>query len=127
MHIYLVEDDEIYNEFVNKSLSKEGYEVTSFYNAEDCLKALDSNKPSALIIDYKLPGMNGIELFQKIYPKIDEEKTKVIVLSSIDDGNMVLDFIKKGIRDYVVKDENVISSLVAVMEGQDDDYYFFDD
>jgi hypothetical protein len=46
------------------------------------------------------------------------------MLSAIDDGNMVLSFIQKGVRDYVIKDENVIESLVAVLEGKDDDYLF---
>ena len=66
MDIFLVEDDEIYNEFVKKSLVKEGYTVQSFLNAEECLNALKKETPKFLIIDYKLPGMNGIELFQKI-------------------------------------------------------------
>jgi hypothetical protein len=45
------------------------------------------------------------------------------MLSAIDDGNMVLSFIQKGVRDYVIKDENVIESLEAVIEGKED--YFF--
>ena len=46
------------------------------------------------------------------------------MLSAIEDGNMVLSFIQKGVRDYVIKDENVPQSLVAVLEGKDDDYLF---
>jgi len=46
-------------------------------------------------------------------------------LSSLDDGNMVLNFIQRGVRDYVIKDENVIDSLVAVLSGNEDDYYLF--
>ena len=129
MDVYLIEDDEIYSEFIRKSLSQSDYNVKPFYNAEDCLKELEGNShnPDVIIIDYKLPGMNGIEFFQKIQPTIDDTKTKMIVLSSIDDGNLVLDFIQKGIRDYVIKDEQVVNSLTSIMEGNDEDYYFFDD
>jgi len=123
MKIFLVEDDTVYADFISKSL-RDKYEIESFNSAEDCLNAFNGNPPEVLLLDYKLPGMSGIEFFEKISPKIEED-TKVIMLSSIDDGNLVLDFIKKGIRDYVVKDDHVIASLEAVIEGEDD--YFFDD
>ena len=128
MDVYLIEDDEIYSEFIRKSLAQNDFKVKPFYNAEDCLKIIDTSpKPDVIIIDYKLPGMNGIDLFQEIQPKFNEDETKIIFLSAIDDGNLVLDFIQKGIRDYVIKDEQVINSLISIIEGNDDDYYFLDD
>jgi len=71
-----------------------------------------------------LPGMSGIDLYEKIKSTLTEEQ-KVIIMSAIDDGNMVLSFIQKGVRDYVIKDENVIDSLRAILEGKEDDYYLF--
>lgn len=123
MNIFLVEDDKVYSDFIKKSFDGK-YNIRMFETAEECLEAINSTIPEVLLLDYKLPGMSGIEFFEKINTKLSEE-TKIIMLSSIDDGNLVLDFIKKGIRDYVVKDDNVISSLEAVIEGDDD--YFFDD
>ena len=96
--VFIVEDDEIYSEFLKKNLRGK-YKIHSFLNAEDALLALKSIKPEVLILDYGLPGMNGIELFEKVKDDLPES-TKSIVLSSIDDGNLVLDFIKKGIRDF---------------------------
>lgn len=77
-----------------------------------------------MIIDYRLPGMNGIELFEKIKDRVTDNQ-KVILLSALDDGNMVLSFIKKGVRDYVIKDDSVIDSLKSIIEGQDEDFYLF--
>jgi len=124
MNIYLVEDDTIYAEFIRKTLGQNpAHTITVFGSVEAALPHLDT-LPDVLILDYKLPGMSGIELYEKIKSKITEHK-KVIVMSAIDDGNMVLSFIQKGVRDYVIKDENVIESLLAVLEGKDDDYYLF--
>ena len=120
--VFIVEDDEIYSEFLKKNLRTK-YKLHSYLNAEDAILALKSIKPDVLIIDYKLPGMNGIEMFEKVKDSLPRA-TKSIVLSAIDDGNLVLDFIKKGIRDYVIKDENVIDSLVSIIEEGDD--IFFD-
>lgn len=123
--IYLIEDDEIYAEFVAKSLSQEGkYQVNSFTTAEAALAAVNGTLPDVLIIDYKLPGMSGIEMYDQIKSRISD-KNKVIMLSALDDGNLVLSFIQKGVRDYVIKDEHVIESLRAILEGNEDDYYLF--
>ena len=125
MNVYLVEDDEIYAEFIQRSLSKNpNYKVKSFTTAEECLKHVNGSV-DAYIVDYRLPGKTGIEFYEEIKPRLKEEN-KLIIMSAIDDGNMVLSFIKKGVRDYVIKDDNVIESLTAILEGKEEDYYLFD-
>jgi len=125
MTIYLVEDDAIYAEFIKKALSHNtAYKISTFPSAEDGLEAVQSKLPDVMIIDYKLPGMSGIELYEKIKSRVTD-KHKVIMLSSLDDGNMVLSFIQRGVRDYVIKDENVIDSLEAILNGNEDDFYLF--
>jgi len=124
MNIFLIEDDAIYAEFIKKALAANaGYKINSFATAEDALGAVNGKLPDVLIIDYKLPGMSGIDLYEKIRSRITDDQ-KVIMLSALDDGNMVLSFIQKGVRDYVIKDENVIESLKAILEGKDEDYLF---
>lgn len=123
LKVFLVEDDEQYAEFIKKSLRKK-YQIYPFTTAEDCLVALKSIKPDVLILDYNLPGMTGIELYEQSRDLLKED-TKVVMMSAIDDGNLVLEFIAKGVRDYVVKDDKVIQTLTSVIEGEDD--LFFDD
>jgi len=121
LKVFLVEDDEVYAEFIKKSLRKK-YQIYSFTTAEECLVTLKSISPDVLILDYHLPGISGIELYEQIKDKLSSE-VKVIMMSAIDDGNLVLDFIKKGVRDYVVKDEKVINTLTSVIEGENDIYF----
>lgn len=121
LKVFLVEDDEAYAEFIKKSLRTK-YQIYSFITAEECLVTLKSISPDVLILDYHLPGMSGIELYEQIKDQLDNE-VKVIMMSAIDDGNLVLEFIKKGVRDYVVKDEKVIQTLISVIEGEGDIYF----
>ncbi len=124
MTIFLIEDDEIYAEFIKKSLSQNAdYKVSVFSSGEDAAKAM-TTVPDVMIVDYKLPGMTGIDFYESIKSKLKDEH-KVIMLSAIDDGNMVLSFIQRGVRDYVIKDESVIDSLIAILEGKEEDYYLF--
>ena len=126
MEIYLIEDDEIYAEFIRKALLNENsaWKIRHFPTAEDAEKAINGKLPEVLIIDYKLPGISGIDLYDRIKHKV-KENNKVIMLSALDDGQMVLGFIQKGVRDYVIKDENVVDSLKAILDGNEDDYYLF--
>lgn len=121
LKVFLVEDDESYAEFIKKSLRKD-YQIYSFITAEDCLVTMKSIDPDVLIIDYNLPGMSGIELYDEVKNRLHPD-VKVIMMSAIDDGNLVLEFIRKGVRDYVVKDEKVIQTLKSVIEGADDIYF----
>jgi len=114
--LFIVEDDEIYAQFLKANFKNE-YDVSTFITAEECLESLKINNPDLMILDYNLPGMSGIELYDQI--KSTFTSTTVIILSSIDDGAQVLEFIKKGVNDYVVKDDSVISSLRRVIEGND--------
>src|SRR6267154_2495866 len=98
------------------------YTVKPFFSAEEALKAINGMLPEVVIIDYKLPGLSGIELYEKIKSKITDVH-KVIMLSALDDGNMVLSFIQKGVRDYVIKDEHVVDSLQAIISGNDENYF----
>lgn len=118
--IFLIEDDQVYADFLKKSLEKDKkFHVSAFTNAEDCLTALESEiNPNIIIIDYFLPGMNGLDLYQAL--KRLHKKALIIILSSNDDGNLVIDLMKKGVRNYVMKDENVMDSIYAIFEENDD-------
>lgn len=126
MEIYLIEDDEIYAEFIRKALLSQNasWTIRHFGTAEAAEKAINGKLPEVLIIDYKLPGITGIEFYDRIKSRV-KENNKVIMLSALDDGQMVLGFIQKGVRDYVIKDENVVDSLKAILDGKEDDLYLF--
>lgn len=118
--IFLIEDDPVYAEFLKKSLeSSKTFIVQVYKSAEDCLKSLESEiNPNYIIIDYFLPGMSGIELYKKL--RQQKVKAMAIILSSNTDGSLVVELVKQGIRNYVVKDENVIDSLTSIFEENPD-------
>lgn len=126
MTIHIIEDDEIYAEFIQRALAQDpNLKIKSFKSAEECLAAMNGGPlPDAFIVDYKLPGKTGIDFYEAIKSKL-KDQNKLILMSAIDDGNMVLNFIRKGVRDYVIKDDSVIDSLKAILEGKDEDYYLF--
>jgi FixJ family two-component response regulator len=64
--IAIVDDDE----FIRKSLSRlvrsAGYQVEAFASAEAFLESLSDRRPACLILDKKMPGVSGIELYRAL-------------------------------------------------------------
>ena len=117
--IFVVDDDPFITNLVAKRLANEGYIVEAFDFGEDCLESLKKN-PDIIILDYyfhKPEGgvMNGMEILNKIR-EVDPDMP-VIILSGQDKGEIVLELARKGINDYIIKDNNIIDNLkVAIGE-----------
>lgn len=117
--LFIVDDDPLINTLIVKRFTSEGYHVEVFENGQDCLNALNRN-PDLIILDYifilgNKELMNGMEVFDKI--KEFRPEIPVIMLSGQDKGEIVLEFARKGIADYVIKDNNLIDNLnVAITE-----------
>lgn len=112
-YLFIVDDDPFINMLVVKRFSSEGYKIDAFESGEDCLKALSRN-PDLIILDYLFVKgdqelMNGMAVFDKIKEKNPD--MPVIMLSGQDKGEIVLELARKGIDDYVIKDNNLLDGL----------------
>lgn len=124
MTIFLIEDDGIYAEFLMAALRKTGdRKIRHFLNAEEALTASLEEQPQIYICDYRLPAMSGMDLFAQVNSRLPEGG-KFVMISALDDGMQVLDFIQRGLRDYVIKDEQVVEALNAIIENRDEELLF---
>jgi two-component system, NtrC family, response regulator AtoC len=102
--IFIVEDDPWYGEILDYHLSlNPDYNIRKFTNAKDLLNNLYL-KPDLVTIDFSLPDMTGDRLFQKI-SEIDNQ-LPVIVISGQEEIAVAVDLLKKGVTDYIIKDDN---------------------
>lgn len=74
--------------------------ISTFSSGESCIKEVDANT-DLVILDYFLEGKNGLEVLKDI--KDINPKTEVIMLSSNNDIDLVIDSIRNGAAEYVVK------------------------
>lgn len=65
--VYIIEDDGDVAETYSQALTRHGFACVSFKTAEACLSVVNSGDwPDALIVDYRLPGLSGIEFMKEI-------------------------------------------------------------
>jgi DNA-binding NarL/FixJ family response regulator len=76
-------------------------------------------KPDVVLMDIKMPNLDGIEATRRIIA--ENPNTKVLMLSTFDSDNNVIQALKAGASGYVLKDaqaSSIISSLLAVVAGE---------
>jgi len=62
----VVDDERSLRLLYRRDLEKEGHEVVTAGSAEECLQRLDAERPDLVVLDIRMPGMDGIEAMGKI-------------------------------------------------------------
>ena len=80
--ILVVDDDPDIIEIISYNLKKENYKVFSCYNGTDSIKIAEKNKPDLIILDVMMPGMDGIQVCEKLRSKNEFNNTIIMFLSA---------------------------------------------
>jgi len=98
----LAVDDQLYfRVFIEDLLREEGYAVTAAAGGADALARLEAERFDVVVTDLVMPGMDGIELVQRIKERWREQD--VIVVTSVGDLRTAIDAMKLGASDYLLK------------------------
>lgn len=98
IRLLLVEDDEIDREAVRRLLGA-GYAVTDVATGKDALEEVAVAPPDAVLLDFRLPDMDGIDLV----PQFVQGYLPVILLTGEDSPEVIVQAMQKGAQDYLVK------------------------
>lgn len=100
--ILLVDDAAFMRMMVKDTLSKNGY--TDLYEAADGLQAVEmftEIKPDLVIMDITMPNMDGLEALKTI--KAKDPGAVIVMCSAMGQESMVIEAIKSGAKDFIVK------------------------
>ena len=100
-NILVVDDDQDLSEFIVEILVKEGYKVSAAGNVNDCLYKLKNDIFDIVLLDLKLPDINGVKGIAEI--KEVSPHSKVIILTGYPSVESVVSTMKDGAVDYLKK------------------------
>ncbi len=104
MRIMLVDDEERFLQTTQKMLAKKGYDAITATSGEECLKRLENELVHVVILDVKMPGMDGVETLKHIKRKFP--MIEVIMLTGHATAESAVEGLKLGATDYLAKPTN---------------------
>lgn len=110
--LLLVDDDVDFVQILEFDLKHHGYDVISAANGEEGLEKLKTHKPDLIILDIKMPKMDGYTFVRRIKKDPGTKHIPIIVLTSYEPMKDM--FQLEGVQDYVVKSVNMGSLLTSI-------------
>ncbi len=98
--IYVVDDDDSVRTVVERYLTRDGYDVTSFASGDEAQAAMQDNLPDMLILDIMLPGVSGYDLCKWVRAK---SEIPIIMVSARDEEVDRIIGLELGSDDYLSK------------------------
>lgn len=118
--ILIIDDDDQLRKSFYKLLSEEGYHVKSAASGEAGIDIIqqeisDLIIPDLIILDIRLPGMNGLETFQVIHEI--EPKLPVIIMTAYGTTETAIEATKMGAFDYILKPFDIPDMLAVIKQA----------
>ena len=110
--VWIVDDDKSIRWVLEKALSREGVDITSFSDPRQVLEKVKHDIPDVVISDIRMPGMDGISLLEKIKQYAPE--VPVIIMTAYSDLDRAVSAFREGAFEYLSKpfDVDEVVSLV---------------
>ena len=110
--VLVVDDDEMIRRLVRTVLEADDFEVIEAPNGEQALKMIDDLKPSVVVLDIMMPGINGVEVCRRL----DHDNVKVVILTARDDADLADECMAVGADAFLTKPFSSIQLLDLVEE-----------
>ena len=113
--ILVIDDDDQLRRSFEKLLTEEGYQVLSAASAEAGLQVATDRSPDLVILDIRLPGMNGLEAFERLHSQ--EPKLPVIIMTAYGTTETAIKATRMGAFDYILKPFDIPDMLATIRKA----------
>ena len=110
--ILLVDDDRDFSQLLEFDLRKKGYQVVRAFNGEEGLEKMKAEKPGLIILDIKMPKMDGYTFVRRLKKEPESKDIPLVVLTSYEPMKDM--FQLEGVSDYFVKSSNMDGLLKTI-------------
>ena len=117
IQLLLVDDEERFLHTTKILLEKRGVVTFTATNGADALKAMDEHRIDVVILDVKMPGIDGVEVLRKT--KQEHPLMEVIMLTGHASVESAVEGLKLGAFDYVKKPCDISDLITKVNEAYD--------
>ncbi len=103
--VLVVDDNAMVRRVLKEFLSKKGFEVGEASGGAEAVALFDEFQPDLMLLDIKMPGMDGLEVLQKIGAK--SSHVRIIMLTAVNDDKTGQEALALGAADFLIKPINL--------------------
>jgi DNA-binding response OmpR family regulator len=115
VHVLLVEDDPAVSDMYRVRLEMDGYRVLVAADGEKALRLISELSPELVLLDYRLPRMDGSAVLRALRADERTRGQAVVVMSAFDEPRLVAEGRGLGALDWLVKTHVTPAELTAVV------------
>ena len=115
--VYITDDEPMVRRFLKKALDHEGMTTRTFEHGPALLEAIDELEPGVVLLDIRMPGMDGLQVLEAIGSKT--RMHAVLMLSSHGDVSTAVSAIRAGAIDFIEKPFSIGPLISRIRELQD--------
>jgi len=101
--ILIVDDEEDIIDLLSYNLKKEDFDVYCASSGTECLSIVKKHRPDIIILDVMMPGMNGLEVCDKLKNNFKTKDIPIIMLTAKSGENDIINGLNTGADNYVIK------------------------
>jgi len=119
-NVWIVDDDRSIRWVLERALSQSGFSITTFEGASEVLGQLAKTQPDAIISDIRMPGMDGLELLERI--QADNADIPIIIMTAHSDLDSAVSSYQGGAFEYLPKPFDVDDAVALVKRAVEHAY-----
>lgn len=101
--VLVVDDDDFQHKMIAKILGVDNYRFAFAINGAEAMSILRNARPDLILMDVMMPDMGGLEITQRLKSAPHLSRIPIMMISGQSDGNVVMNCLKAGAADFVVK------------------------
>lgn len=116
LDVLLIEDSKTQAAQIKATLESLGLEVRVAYDGLDGIRSVMEKHPGLIVLDVKLPGMDGFQVCRRLKRSPDTASIPIIMLTERDEAQSTMSGLQAGADDYIPKDIFATEHLMTTLQ-----------
>ncbi len=114
--ILIIDDDQVFQKTMTAKLELLTYETASAVDGEEGLSKVVSERPDLILLDIKMPKLDGIGFLKKLRENTNAPKIPILITSNLSSIDRISEGVALGVRGYIIKSDETLDTIVKQIE-----------
>ena len=110
--ILIIDDDTTFQKTITSKLKELAFDVVSAFDGEEGLSKIMSDKPDLVLLDIKMPKLDGLELLKRLRANKDAPQMPILITSNLEAVDNISEGIALGAKGYIIKSDETLETIV---------------